>query len=798
MFINSTVNGQISFIATVYPETFLYDLVDVATADFNGDGKPDIVVGGNGFTQTIAVYTNSTMPGSPVSFLTHKVFPVQADITGVLISDIDVDGKPDVITLRSNGNAHVFRNISTLNSINFESPVAISLTPSGGLAENFLIADFNGDDKPDIGVANYDANGISFFKNNSSSGSIAFLPRQYITTGDWNLSIAAGDIDGDSKPDIAITNKDNKSVSVLINISSNTNISFNNKIDFPINVSPTSISIADIDGNGKPDVITGNNIDQTISILLSDPQKVPSIITFPPPVQTDIGPDNILNTGATSNNTETPIVYTSSDTSVAIIRPDGQIQVIGPGTTTITASQPASANFLAATPVFRPFEIKQYQSIAFPAIGPKLICDADFSANASSGTPMPIFYSSSNPAVATISGTGVIHIVGTGSTTITVTQPGNNLYNAAAPQSQVLTVSFPPTPTATINASTGFPCAGSSVTFTANVFDAGSTPSYEWLRNGSVIGGNSAILIVDDISASDLIQCKITPSISCGASPIIFNKLNVNVQSLVTPTVSIHVTGGQTCQGSAVSFYATPTNPGANPSYSWYVNNKLADITSVPAYTYTALVNGDKITCMLINNSAQCLTNTTALSNEVAVTIITPIAPQVSIAASANNVYAGTPITFTASTQASIANYQWRINGVNTGINAASFRTTSLKNGDEVTCAVTPDGFCVITGVSSSIVMDILKPIGITIPNAFSPNGDGINDVWEIGGLADYTDYVLKVFNRNGMLLFQSKGYTQAWDGLFNGKKLPTGTYYYLIDTPLSKDRRSGNVTILR
>lgn len=70
----------------------------------------------------------------------------------------------------------------------------------------------------------------------------------------------------------------------------------------------------------------------------------------------------------------------------------------------------------------------------------------------------------------------------------------------------------------------------------------------------------------------------------------------------------------------------------------------------------------------------------------------------------------------------------------------------------------------------------------LTIPNTFTPNGDGINDKWEIKNLVTYPNALLSVYNRNGQLMFQNRGGSTAWDGTYNGNSLPVGTYYYVID----------------
>jgi len=86
----------------------------------------------------------------------------------------------------------------------------------------------------------------------------------------------------------------------------------------------------------------------------------------------------------------------------------------------------------------------------------------------------------------------------------------------------------------------------------------------------------------------------------------------------------------------------------------------------------------------------------------------------------------------------------------------------------------------------------------VVIPNTFTPNNDGVNDLWNIQGLIAYTDATVDIFTRYGQKVYHSVGYDKPWDGLYNGKELPTGVYYYVIDTKLFNQVLSGNVTLLR
>ncbi len=97
----------------------------------------------------------------------------------------------------------------------------------------------------------------------------------------------------------------------------------------------------------------------------------------------------------------------------------------------------------------------------------------------------------------------------------------------------------------------------------------------------------------------------------------------------------------------------------------------------------------------------------------------------------------------------------------------------------------------------------IVKPITVLIvppppPNAISPNGDGINDVWRITGIENYLQCKVDIFNRYGQIVFHSTGYSKPWDGKENGKPLPIGTYYYIIQFSDQIKPVMGSVTIIR
>lgn len=97
----------------------------------------------------------------------------------------------------------------------------------------------------------------------------------------------------------------------------------------------------------------------------------------------------------------------------------------------------------------------------------------------------------------------------------------------------------------------------------------------------------------------------------------------------------------------------------------------------------------------------------------------------------------------------------------------------------------------------STIEMTINPRACIDIPNAFSPNGDGINDTWIIDNLFLYEDAKLNIYNEWGNLVFQGENDSE-WDGTYNGNTLPNGTYYYILKVLNDNETYKGGVTIIR
>ncbi|MEJ0082402.1 MAG: gliding motility-associated C-terminal domain-containing protein [Puia sp.] len=139
----------------------------------------------------------------------------------------------------------------------------------------------------------------------------------------------------------------------------------------------------------------------------------------------------------------------------------------------------------------------------------------------------------------------------------------------------------------------------------------------------------------------------------------------------------------------------------------------------------------------------------------------------------------GASTTLDVSVTGNIVIYQWK---PSTGLNDPTIKdpVASPSVTTVYTLNITDDKNCEASGSMTVTVSGGTSKI--LVPNAFSPNGDGVNDTWVIANLSVYPGATVDVYNRYGQLVFHSENNSKTWDGTLNGKSLPMATYYYIID----------------
>jgi hypothetical protein len=244
----------------------------VAVADVNGDGRPDLLVANDG-AANVSVLLNTTAPGAAVpSFSAATNFNVGSGPFSVVAADVNGDGRPDLIVANDGSGT-----VSVL--LNTTAPGAA--VPSFAPAVNFAVgssplsvavADVNGDGRPDLVVARNLGN-VSVLLNTTAPGATtpSFSAATNIAAGDFAFSVAAVDVNGDGRPDLLLADG-GSNVLVLLNTTAPgaTVPSFAVAGSFAAGTDPNSVAVADVNGDGHPDLVVANGIfANTVSVLLN-------------------------------------------------------------------------------------------------------------------------------------------------------------------------------------------------------------------------------------------------------------------------------------------------------------------------------------------------------------------------------------------------------------------------------------------------------------------------------------------------------------------------------------------------
>jgi gliding motility-associated-like protein len=249
-----------------------------------------------------------------------------------------------------------------------------------------------------------------------------------------------------------------------------------------------------------------------------------------------------------------------------------------------------------------------------------------------------------------------------------------------------------------------------------------------------------------------------------------------------------------------------PTQPNCNTSTG------TIDVTSPTGVTYSfdgGTTYGVSSTASVAANATYQVgvENGTCISGFVSVVIDTiPTVPVVSITSNydtASIINAGTQITLTGAPNVAGDNYSWTVSPSGTVDNPGNVVTTATP---QLTSTYT----LTVTGPQAGCIGSAQKTVTVNegciiyIPNAFTPNGDGFNDIWIIKGLAGgcYSTVSVDVYNRWGSLVYHSDNYSNSWNGDYQGHPVPDATYYYAVKAtnPTTGVVREfkGSVTILR
>lgn len=245
----------------------------ITAADLDNDGKNEVIVG-NISSALVSVFRNNST-STTINLASKVDFPVVNLVNYVKAIDLDGDGRRDLVTASHVGTAFsVYRNTTTtIGSITFSTRQDFT---GPAIPANFDTADVDGDSKVDLVYVNYSSSSFSVFRNTSVVGTISFATRVDFSCGSSPGSITVYDMDGDGKRDIAI------SLTSQVSIYRNTttaigtpSFTFVTNMSTPLN--PNYINNADIDGDGKSDIVMGNFYGNNFTIFKNTTSIIGSI-----------------------------------------------------------------------------------------------------------------------------------------------------------------------------------------------------------------------------------------------------------------------------------------------------------------------------------------------------------------------------------------------------------------------------------------------------------------------------------------------------------------------------------------
>lgn len=431
---------------------------------------------------------------------------------------------------------------------------------------------------------------------------------------------------------------------------------------------------------------------------------------------------------------------------------------------------------------FRPCGPQLTPSITGQATNTANICQGtartiNFSSTISAGFTNPVFQWQqrfNNSAWADITGANsntltqnfiATNVVGNYDFRISVAEAGNLGSTQCRISSVPLAVIINANPVVTANNS-GPVCEGSPVSLSAT----GGT-QYVWTGpNGYTANGANINMPAVALAAAG--SYTVTASDAASCSSVANTTIIVNT----APVASVPFTDTVVCMGNSVQLSASGGN-----RYQWLPAEGLSDAGIFNPVASPAVATRYNV---VVFNAFNC-SDTSFINVKVYNKAIANAGPD-------KTIVGGASIQLSGSITGNYFSFKW--NPLTGLTNAQTLQPIAKPSADAqyILTAVSNNG----CGISTDTMFVKLYK-GIFIPNAFTPNGDGTNDYWNIPALDAYPNFELFVYNRYGQLVFKNSRTRQPWDGRFNQNPLPTGAYPYILKLNAGINLLKGTVMII-
>jgi gliding motility-associated-like protein len=285
--------------------------------------------------------------------------------------------------------------------------------------------------------------------------------------------------------------------------------------------------------------------------------------------------------------------------------------------------------------------------------------------------------------------------------------------------------------------------------------------------------------------ASQTIQIVSVTNSTTGCETVEPGSLLVNVEQGTTPELSIN-TSGSTCEGELLTIF-TNISGGTATQFNWFVNGVNQGFATGSA-SFNQLQAGDLITVEVSANGS-CIGNFTLTSNAIEI-LQTP------------EVSAGNDLVI-------IEGQEAQLNATATEGTIIEWSPAGTLNNAAILNPIATPMFTTFYGITATlpngcsafdeVMVEVKKALEFNF-NTFTPDGDGVNDVWVIEGIEQYPNAQISIRNRWGDLVYNSVGYVNPWDGTNSqtGEALPIGSYYYTINLGVGTKDLNGIINIVR
>lgn len=851
----STPGGDIAFALPNPPLSYTIDGTLAARMDIkdlDGDGKPDLVAVAISSDGGVSVFRNTSSGGS-ISFEPTPLLPFEqlgissVELSGIDLEDLDGDGKPEIIASEDErSGVYVLKNASTPGNISFDSHLSLS---ASGQTTNMRAADLDGDDLPEIVVVNGAYVGI--FKNNSTPGSLAFGDAaRFDQTLISREGLELADMDGNGQLDIIVATTINRVV-VLLNNSTANGLDFNTKRTILSSENTLSVRAGDLNGDGKPDLAYTETASDLVTVQLNrncirpvlEPQAGLGVcdqlpyqlsvtravdVSYTWEVSADGNSFNPIADGTDSTFTYTAVneayyrVKVSSSHNgyectevvsniVQVVRPDGFV----PDKPTIIDKNPEDPICFGDRIILR----AQNVNARFFWTGPN-----GFTSN------------EQNPVISNASkdneGLYVLYVQAAEQAGGCISDTATTYIRVSEPEEISITSDDPLVL-----------LEGGEANLAVEAVD-GST--YSWSRNGQMISGatNTSLAVTEagtyvatiqnetgcirqsaglqvamaemtipgEVCLNEALQVAVSPeslngqtiryrwNFGDGTASRNGSTLSHAYTQAGTYTVRLEVltadNGVADSYSREVTIVGIPEliiEPSGNPNLCPDAQVTLQASEGFSAYAWEHGESGRSLTVTEPGTYTLNATTENGCVETASISVADAENPEATIDASGDQVALGDTLQLTARGG---VDYRWSP--------GASLSDSTIANPiarplltTTYSCIVTNAEGCQTT-VTYTVQVD--RTLDVAPNKAFTPNGDGRNDTWYIERMDLYPDCTLSLYDRQGARLHEVPNYSNAygWDGTINGSPLPDGVYYYTIDCGGEAGSRSGSVTILR